>query len=78
MGCMKLLKRSISNEMALKLSKYFGNSPEIWIGLQNDYDFYDMNLEYRQPCPNVNNYELHRLEVFCNFLSRQYQNPVNP
>jgi len=25
-------------ELALKLSKYFGNSPNFWLGIQNDYD----------------------------------------
>ncbi|HAV92591.1 TPA: addiction module antidote protein, HigA family [candidate division WOR-3 bacterium] len=31
-------KRSITPETALKFSKYFGNSPEFWLGLQADYD----------------------------------------
>jgi addiction module HigA family antidote len=31
-------KRKISVETALKLSKYFGNSAEFWLGIQNDYD----------------------------------------
>lgn len=31
-------KRKITVETALKLSKYFGNSAEFWIGIQNDYD----------------------------------------
>ena len=31
-------KRKITVETALKLSKYFGNSPEFWLGIQNDYD----------------------------------------
>lgn len=30
--------RRISADTALRLSKYFGNSPKFWLGLQNDYD----------------------------------------
>ncbi len=28
----------ISPEMAIRLSKAFGSSPEVWLGLQMDYD----------------------------------------
>jgi len=31
-------KRGITADTALRLSKYFGNSPQFWLGLQNDYD----------------------------------------
>ena len=31
-------KRSISADTALRLSKYFGNTPNFWLGLQNDFD----------------------------------------
>lgn len=31
-------KRAISADTALRLGKYFGVSPEIWMGLQSDYD----------------------------------------
>ena len=31
-------KRSITADTALRLGKYFNVSPEIWIGLQADYD----------------------------------------
>ena len=30
--------RRITADTALRLSKYFGNSPKFWLGLQNDYD----------------------------------------
>jgi len=30
--------RSITADTALRLGKYFGVSPEIWLGLQSDYD----------------------------------------
>lgn len=31
-------KRSITADTALRLGKYFGVSPELWLGLQADYD----------------------------------------
>ena len=31
-------KRGISAEMALKLGRYFNISPELWMGIQADYD----------------------------------------
>jgi addiction module HigA family antidote len=31
-------RRAISADTALRLGKYFGVSPEIWVGLQGDYD----------------------------------------
>ncbi len=31
-------KRSITADTALRLARYFGNSPQFWLGLQRDYD----------------------------------------
>ena len=36
-------KRRITADTALRLSKYFGNAPKFWLGLQDDYD-----LEYEK------------------------------
>lgn len=33
-----LAKRSISANTALRLGRYFGNSPQFWMNLQNRYD----------------------------------------
>ncbi|MEO8210010.1 MAG: HigA family addiction module antitoxin [bacterium] len=30
-------KRGITADTALRLSKYFGNTPKFWLGLQNDF-----------------------------------------
>ncbi len=30
--------RRISADTALRLSKYFGNTPKFWLGLQDDFD----------------------------------------
>ena len=31
-------KRRITADTALRFSKFFGNSPQFWLGLQDDYD----------------------------------------
>jgi addiction module HigA family antidote len=31
-------KRIITADTALRLARYFGNSPQFWLGLQMDYD----------------------------------------
>jgi addiction module HigA family antidote len=31
-------RRAITADTALRLSRYFETSPELWLGLQNDYD----------------------------------------
>jgi addiction module HigA family antidote len=31
-------KRAITADTALRLGKHFGVSPELWVGLQSDYD----------------------------------------
>jgi len=33
-----LRKRRLTADTALRLAKYFGNSPRFWMGLQMDYD----------------------------------------
>jgi addiction module HigA family antidote len=33
-----LEKRRISAETALRLARYFGTSPQFWLGLQADFD----------------------------------------
>lgn len=33
-------KRSVSPEMAIRLAKRFGTSPQFWLGLQMDYDLW--------------------------------------
>lgn len=49
-------KRNISPEMAIKLSRYFGTSVELWLNLQNQYDIYRIMsrksgvLERIKPC----------------------------
>jgi len=41
-------KRGISAETALRLSRYFGNSPRFWMNLQTRYDLAKTDLEVGQ------------------------------
>ena len=38
-------KRSISPDTALRLARFFGNSPEFWLNLQQMYDLSKARLE---------------------------------
>lgn len=36
-----LEKRGVSPDLAIRLAKYFGTSPDLWLGLQKDVDLWD-------------------------------------
>lgn len=38
-------RRSITSDTALRLSRYFGNSPEFWLNLQQMYDLSKVRQE---------------------------------
>ena len=38
----------ISAEMALRLSEAFGTSPELWIGMQSQYDLWQASTNHRR------------------------------
>ena len=39
-------KRRITADTALRLGRYFGNSPKFWLGLQDDYDLEEEQLNH--------------------------------
>ncbi|MGC1360736.1 MAG: HigA family addiction module antitoxin [Silvibacterium sp.] len=39
-------KRAITSDTALRLAKYFGNSPEFWMNLQQMYDLSKTRTEH--------------------------------
>lgn len=41
-------KAGISAEMALSLSEALGTSPELWIGMQSQYDLYQASKDRRR------------------------------
>jgi len=44
-------KRSITADTALRLARYFGNSPQFWLGLQMDYD---LDVDTDRLSPRIN------------------------
>jgi len=51
-------KRRITADTALRLARFFGNSPQFWLGLQNDYD-----LEEEKTNKNAELNKIHQLKV---------------
>jgi antitoxin HigA-1 len=41
-------QRGVTAETALRLAKFFGNSAEFWLGLQNDYDLEEKRSSLRK------------------------------
>ncbi len=39
-------KRSVTIDTALRLAKYFGTTPDFWLGLQMEYDLRNDNLPH--------------------------------
>ena len=46
-------RRRVTADTALRLSSYFGNSPKFWLGLQDDYDLEEWNLELTGQLENI-------------------------
>lgn len=45
--------RRITADTALRLAKYFGNSPKFWLGLQNDFDIEEQNKSLRNTLNSI-------------------------
>ena len=46
-------KRGITSLMALKLSEYFGTTPQFWMNLQNAYDLYKTYEKEKDNLANI-------------------------
>lgn len=46
-------KAGVSSETALRLGKYFGNGPELWLGLQGDYDLWHARVAMKAKLAKV-------------------------
>ena len=46
-------KRSISPDMALRLARYFGTTPDVWVGLQADYDLYWAGMKSKKTIDEI-------------------------
>ena len=50
-------KRGITVEMAVKLSKFFNTSPQLWLNLQNNYDLYKVMQKKRSLFESIDSFE---------------------
>lgn len=46
-------RRAITADTALRLAKFFGNSPNFWLNLQRDYDLEEQRLALESILPNI-------------------------
>ncbi len=46
-------RRRINPEAALRLSRYFGNDPEYWLGIQNRYDLAEERRRLREELSRI-------------------------
>ena len=49
--------RRITADTAVRLSKYFGNSAKFWLGLQNDYDIEEANINKAEELETIKHFE---------------------
>ena len=54
-------RRRITADTALRLSKYFGNSAQFWLGLQNDFDIEQQGNEKKSVLEKIQKYETKNL-----------------
>ena len=46
-------KRRITADTALRLSKFFGNSPQFWMGIQDDYDIEEERIKIEEELKHI-------------------------
>ena len=46
-------KRRITADTALRLSAFFGNTPQFWLGLQDDYDIEEETFRIKEELKNI-------------------------
>ena len=49
--------RRITADTALRLSRYFGNSPKFWLGLQDDYDIEVERINNEKEFENISKFK---------------------
>ena len=50
-------RRRITADTALRLSKFFGNSPQFWLGLQNDYDLEEEQNHIKRELKSIHSFD---------------------
>jgi addiction module HigA family antidote len=48
-------KRRVTAPIALKFSRFFGTSPQFWLGLQDDYDLEEEKALMKKELNNIRN-----------------------
>lgn len=51
-------KRGMTTEMALKLAKYFGTTPQVWLNIQNQYDLYRVSIKKHDLIEDIEKFEV--------------------
>ena len=46
-------KRRITADTALRLSEFFGNTPQFWMGIQNDYDLEEERINIEEELRDI-------------------------
>ena len=46
-------KRRITADTALRLSEFFGNSPQFWMGIQDDYDLEEERIKIEEELKHI-------------------------
>jgi addiction module HigA family antidote len=46
-------RRRITADTALRLSKYFNNSPKFWLGLQDDFDIEELSYSKKNDMDSI-------------------------
>src|SRR5689334_18767196 len=49
-------RRRITADTALRLSKYFGNSAKFWLGLQDDFDLEEENINKQNILESISHF----------------------
>ena len=49
--------RRITADTALRLSKYFRNSPKFWLGIQDDYDIEEESFQKEKELNSIKHFE---------------------
>jgi antitoxin HigA-1 len=52
-------KRRITADVALRLSRYFGNSAKFWLGLQDDFDIETQRRRHAKALDAIAQYQSH-------------------
>jgi len=46
-------KRNLTAQIALRFSKYFGTTPQFWMGLQDDFDLEEESERYKKELTKI-------------------------